>query len=175
MIVGKRVFSWSIRSQLMTLVLVAIVPALVIILINGFELKDSRIREAHERSLSAVKNLATQQITDHKQHAADPQHPCPDSPGSKRRRTVMRRHLPRSGRSESHISSFQHRHPQWDCVRLIAPAQALFRCRQEILQGHNQKRGVFRRGIRGQPGGESSHPSLRLPDQDKGRSHPAPF
>ncbi len=45
----------------MTLVLVAIVPALVIILINGFELKDSRIREAHERSLSAVKNLATQQ------------------------------------------------------------------------------------------------------------------
>ncbi len=59
--VGKQVFSWSIRSQLMILVLVAIVPALVIILINGFELKDSKIREAHERSLSAAKNLATEQ------------------------------------------------------------------------------------------------------------------
>ena len=59
--IGKRLFSWSIRTQLMILVLVAVVPALVIILINGFELKNSKVREAHERSLSAARNLATQQ------------------------------------------------------------------------------------------------------------------
>jgi hypothetical protein len=59
--VGKRLVSWSIRTQLIILVLVAVVPALLIILINGFELKNSRVREAHTRSMSAVKNLAVQQ------------------------------------------------------------------------------------------------------------------
>ena len=59
--VGKRLSSWSIRTQLMILVLVAVVPALIIILINGFELKNSKVREAHARSMSAVKNLAVQQ------------------------------------------------------------------------------------------------------------------
>ncbi len=58
---GRRIFSWSIRTQLMILVLVAVLPALTIILRNGFELKHSKVLEAHERSLSAARNLAVQQ------------------------------------------------------------------------------------------------------------------
>jgi PAS domain S-box-containing protein len=60
-ILGKRIFSLPIRAQLLALVLLAVLPALLIILKNGIELKNSKIRETYDQSLYAVRTLAMQQ------------------------------------------------------------------------------------------------------------------
>jgi PAS domain S-box-containing protein len=58
---GKSLFLWSIRTQLLTLVLAAVLPAMMIILHNGVQLKNDKISEAQEKSLYMARSLATQQ------------------------------------------------------------------------------------------------------------------
>jgi len=58
---GKSLFSWSIRTQLLTLVLAAVLPAMMIILHNGIQLKNDKISDAQEKSLYLARSLASQQ------------------------------------------------------------------------------------------------------------------
>ncbi|OPY14007.1 MAG: Blue-light-activated protein [Syntrophus sp. PtaB.Bin138] len=58
---GQSIFPWSIRTQLLTLVLAAVLPAMMIILHNGMQLRDDKIAEAQEKSLYLARSLATQQ------------------------------------------------------------------------------------------------------------------
>jgi len=60
-ILGKWNFTFPIRAQLLALVLLAVLPALLIILKDGLNLKNSKIRETYDESLHAVRTLAMQQ------------------------------------------------------------------------------------------------------------------
>ena len=54
-------FTWSIRKHLLILVLVAVLPAMGLMLLTGMEMRDHAVRDAQNHALKLVQEMAGQQ------------------------------------------------------------------------------------------------------------------